>query len=513
MKNLNKKIFLDIVSLINSNYYENSSRINWHISHEKYDSFANDLYKMMQNINLKDKEKEVFNIIKPLLYNTLSSYLTHVYDYVILKEKNYETVFSEKNSDIYINKIYSKKSIKTIFAIELEKKRFKKLKLKTFYSFLVKLLPKNIFDYLLILKNKPVDDFLLKKSNKNLKVLLQYYFKINTNNSPFSNNLSKKIASDIISCIEKKYFTLDIEHKESVKTIVNILISRSYNDIMSYDGFLNGSKRIITGTGNNYYNRLISSVVRKNNTKIIRFAHGGERCFFRDTWYWDNELFQTDEYITYGIRWAEFVKNEAIKRGKEVIVKAFGSSYYQELFDTYFGKKLNNKTKVLYIPNSFVGEARQFPCAKIIDPILFDWQKYLIELLQKNGFEVIYKKHPKGFFQEENILGNLALYESTKPMREILNEVDTVICDMAGTAFVESLCAGKDIVLIDTKQRVFNCDTKKDLQKAVKIIDTYWQNNLICVDEKELVSSIRNFDILDKNKKEIINDYFLSKGN
>ena len=101
------------------------------------------------------------------------------------------------------------------------------------------------------------------------------------------------------------------------------------------------------------------------------------------------------------------------------------------------------KKKILYLPNSFVSEARQFPYSKIIDPLLFDWQKYLIELLQINGFDVIYKNHPKGFFQAENILGKIAKYESTKPMIEALHDADIVLCDMAGSAFVEALCAEK----------------------------------------------------------------------
>ena len=96
-----------------------------------------------------------------------------------------------------------------------------------------------------------------------------------------------------------------------------------------------------------------------------------------------------------------------------------------------------------------MGEFRIMPNARLIDPILFDWQKYLIEMLQKNGFEVIYKTHPKGFLHNDNFLGKIANLESTKPMIDALEEADTVLCDMAGSAFVESLCAGKNIVLID----------------------------------------------------------------
>ena len=91
-------------------------------------------------------------------------------------------------------------------------------------------------------------------------------------------------------------------------------------------------------------------------------------------------------------------KNTKIK--KQIKVKAIGSSHHREIFNKHFDKKLNSSKKILYIPGSFVSEERDFLYDKIIDPLLYDWQRYLIETLQNFKYEVIYKMHPKGMVKK-----------------------------------------------------------------------------------------------------------------
>ncbi|QKF81091.1 hypothetical protein [Halarcobacter ebronensis] len=502
--------YLDINSLIVLNYFENNDRLTWHISHKKYDEFAQDIYKWLYEIDLDDKEFELFNISSPIIYQSLSTYLTHVYDYIILEEKR-EHIFYSQDSSIYIDKIWKKQVIDSIFSIELEKKRFKRSKIKSLYSFLIKYIPKNFFDAIIISKNQLVTEFVNKSNLKTIYLSPSYYFKINTNRSYFTDKIAKKLANNLIEKIENEYFKLFEDHKASIEFIINTLLSRAHNDLKSYNGFLKSAKNVITGTGNNYYNRLLSTIAKKENCKVSRFYHGGDRCFFNDPWYWESEFFQTDYFYTYGKKWGNFAKNKVYELNKNIDVISLGSKYHTKIYNKYFGKKIGNRKRILYIPNSFVGELRQFPYAKIIDPLLFDWQKYLIDMLQKNGFDVIYKKHPKGFFQEENILGKIAKHESTNLMIEALSEADIVICDMAGSAFVESLCAGKDIILIDTLQRPFDIKNKRNLQKAVKIVEGYWEDNILKVDEKILIETINFFNIEDNDKDDIIKEYYINK--
>ena len=499
---------LDIISLIDSDYYKNNKRLKWHTSQLKYDEISQDIYFWLTSLELNEIEKEVFSLSCTFIYTELACYVTHVYDYIILNERNIRPKYSNK-SNIFIKKIWCKQSITNTLLVDLERNHLENTKIRTIYSLLVGLLPSRLFQFISISRNPLAREYLVN-NNFYLQVLPQYYFNINTKSSEFSQQLSKKISATIIKNLEEDHFKLDKNHKQSIEFIVDTYISRAFNDLNKQDSLLKNKKAIITGTGNGYYNRLYSLLANKYNTTVIRFNHGGERCFFNDNYFWNFvELYNNDIYVTYGPKWGDFVRKKAKELNRDIGVKAIGSKYHKKFYDKFFGKKIYDKKKILYIPNSFTGEIRIFPYAKLIDPILFDWQKYLIETLQKNGFEVIYKKHPKGFFQKNDELSKVASYESDKPMIKALEGVDMVLCDMAGSAFIESLCAGKDIVLIDTCQRPFNLETKRDLQTAVKIVEAYWENNTLKIDEKSLVNTFKNLDIDDKNKDKIIQDYFL----
>jgi hypothetical protein len=291
--------------------------------------------------------------------------------------------------------------------------------------------------------------------------------------------------------------------------IIETYLSRVCNDLKVSFNFLNNYRNIITSSGTNYYNRLISHIAKKQGITTWRFHHGGERCFFNEPHYWNEEFFNTDIFVTYGKKWAEFASKSLNNNNLGLETRYIGSNYLKKISTIHFSRNSKSKVNVLYIPNSFVAEARQFPFIKIIDPLLFDWQRYLIELLQNNGFDVIYKKHPKGFFQAENILGKIAKYESTKPMIEALHDADIVLCDMAGSAFVEALCAGKKVILIDTKQRPFHEKNKVVLSKFVTIVDAYWEDNILKIDERKLVDSLNDITLDGEKYMEFLNDYYL----
>jgi len=506
--------FIDVQSLVQSNYYKKNKRLQWHIGQLQYDEFAKDLHDWLHDIELSNKERFFFDISSVFIYTELASYLTHVYDYLYLTERNIEPVYSKKNN-VFIDKVWNREVITTSLLIELERARFKANFLKYLYSLIVRVLPKNYIKIFVISENTLVRQYLFKMKTMYLRIMPQYFFKIDIKSSDLSKSVSNKVKNTLVNKIQEKYFSLNYDHIESIGFIVDSFVARSYNNMSGYNKILSKcgeNSYIVTGTGNSYYNRLFSAIAKKEGLKVVRFNHGGDRCFYDDDFFWRNgELFQTDTYITYGKKWKSRLDKIIFNIGSKVDVEAIGSNYHQDIYNKFFNKKIENNKKILYIPNSFIGEIRVFPYAKLIDPVLFDWQKYIIEILQENGFDVIYKKHPKGFFHEENMLSDIATYQSSKPMIEALEDADMVLCDMAGTAFIESLCAGKNIVLINTKQRPFNFEAKKDLQKSVSIVDAYWENNMLKIDEKKLVEAFSKSYFNKDNMRKVVQDYFLKQ--
>jgi hypothetical protein len=499
---------LDIVSLINSDFYKKSQRLSWHISHEKYNKLAGDLLNLLKNLKLYKNEDEIFQIVRSDIYISLSQYLSHVYDYVLLSKKNIKIIYSDA-SNIYINPIWQKKNIDKIWLLDLEKNRDNTSIIRNFYFKLTKHMPKSFFKFVAVSQNELSSEFKKNIQYQYLKIQPKYYFPVNLKKNKFSRNLSEKISQLIFLMINENYFDLNSDHKQSINTIIETYLARAINDVQVYDGFLKKTKNIITGTGHSYYTKLLSNLAKKSGSKIWRFNHGGERCFFDDEFFWDNEFLYTDIYVTYGIKWGEYLKRKAKKYNKNIEIKTIGSRYHKKIFDLYFGKKTNNPKKILYIPHSFVSEGRQFPNTKIIDPVLYDWQKYLLETLKKLKFEAIYKMHPKGFCQNINNLGNFAKHKTTKPMIESLQDADTVIFDYAGSAFVEAICAGKDVIYIDMKQRLYDKDNFNEFNSFVKIVSTYVQDGIFYLNVDELRNALNSPHKNIKNQEKIVNDYFL----
>ena len=156
-----------------------------------------------------------------------------------------------------------------------------------------------------------------------------------------------------------------------------------------------------------------------------------------------------------------------------------------------------------------MSEERRLSYGTIIDPVLYDWQKYLIETIQSFKYEVIYKMHPKGMFQEHNNLGQIAAYKNTKGIMESFTDSDIVVLDYAGSAFVEALCAGKDVIYIDMKLRQFNKDNFEDLNSIIKIVSTNQQNGTFYLDTEELLNALRSPQKNIDKQRELVKEYWL----
>ena len=68
------KGYLDIPSLIKSDYYASNDRLSWHLYHSEYDILSKNIYDLLNRITLEDQENKIFNIVKYILHSNISSY-------------------------------------------------------------------------------------------------------------------------------------------------------------------------------------------------------------------------------------------------------------------------------------------------------------------------------------------------------------------------------------------------------------------------------------------------------
>ena len=72
---------------------------------------------------------------------------------------------------------------------------------------------------------------------------------------------------------------------ENIENIINVYFNRFEIDIKKIDTLKSSLKScdfIVTGTGDQYFNQLISYYSKINDIKNYRFDHGGEKSFFID---------------------------------------------------------------------------------------------------------------------------------------------------------------------------------------------------------------------------------------
>ena len=102
------KKYLDVTSLVNSDFYKKNQRLSWHINYLEYDKFTHDLYDLFKKIKFDERDDMVFQLAMESIYKDMSAYLSHIYDYVILSSKNIQPVYSHE-SKTYIDNIWKKK--------------------------------------------------------------------------------------------------------------------------------------------------------------------------------------------------------------------------------------------------------------------------------------------------------------------------------------------------------------------------------------------------------------------
>jgi hypothetical protein len=482
--------YLDIQSLIESDFYKSNKRIDWDTKHSVYDEMTMDLIKWLSLVKLSKDEINGFNITSPFLLRNLSSYLTHLYDFKVMSKNKIEPSFAENN--FYFDFIWKNLALNKIYSIELEKNKLNWSILRYLYAKVIFKLLKSFVGVVVVSKNELLKGYLKKKKINYLQLLPEYLFKINLEPTQKSKKLSEKILVSLVKNIEKKYFKLSKNQFDYLNFIINGLYARTFNDLDNYGSDIKGFKRLLTGTGGNYYSRLFSYFAKSHNIHVSRFDHGGDRVFFQDLQYWNNETFNIDSYFTFGDLAVKNLKAISNKIGKDFSIEKLKNFKFE---NTYNSKKIiSQNNKILYIPSSFVGESRQLPFIKLIDPILFDFEKYLIDVLQNNHFEVIYKQHPKGLALGQEFLGNLADLSLKTSITEALEMVDIVIFEFAGTAIIDALNAEKNIILIDNGIRSFSDLNLQDLKDRVKIISIHWKDNLPYIDEKQLLDALYGFE-------------------
>lgn len=498
--------YIDIQSMIKCGFVEKRLRYKANPEQFQYDKIAEEIFLRLVDIKLNNEFlNNVYEICFPDIYNSLSVYFSFVLDYE--SNLNRKIVYDRESSPTFhaiINKMHLNE---TRFESLRRSRLKKKLKLKIYHK-LLRLIP-SFFMKDIILSTTYLKRDLI--GNKKLFLMDADYFyseeiKFNKNLDGELNKVTEKVIIELLMVLGPIVKKSNMEYYlYEARCIIQRYMNRTrwHYNLLRKDRFISGvqGKHVLTASGVKYNTRLMCFFLSRHN-KINRLSHGGDRCFFDDTSFKKFEFYKCDTYYTHGVAEGRYLFHNS---------KGLGSSKHNQLFNKFFEKKSSYADTVVYCSGSYVGDIRHFFNVKFVDTIYFDWQLYLVRLLKKHKYQVLYKKHPKGFFHAENIVGKFCDSELRTPMEMALEVGKTWIFDMAGSAFVEALCAGKDVIYIDMGQRRYNSETFNELSEVVKIIRTFNENGILGIDEDELNCAIHAPQKSLKAQKELVEKYYLSR--
>ena len=482
------------------------SKFQWCSSQDNYQKLRKIIIEELDNWKVVNN-LEQFNVIYFQVLKALVEYITIYYD--VQKAKNYDQIKFDQINNNFVKNILEKKKINEIYNYDLELKRFPQKKINFLLSkFYLKL--GSVFKKKLIISKNELIQTYIGNDNSFLYLPPIYLLQIPNKNSIKKNKSTKILAKSILDRLVVYDNIFDQIILDNIENIINVYLNRFEIDIKKIDTLKSSFVScdvIVTGTGDQYFNQLISYYSKINNIKNYRFDHGGEKSFFIDKKFLNSEIQFIDSYFTYSPKlqknYQDIFKNNNIRfNGKFRTVKSLSLEKISRLKSNI---KTSGSRKIIYVQQSFIGNSRNVDI-KLNDNLLYYWQFHLFKNLKCRGHKIYIKKHPKGDDIIKPLI-NMTFKIYDKKFSDLLSEDDIFIFDFVGTAFIEALIAKKKVILIDNQIRKVNPELFGEIRKCACVIKGFWKNNLPTVDFDNLCYEIDKF----KNSKEDNDNFFYSK--
>jgi hypothetical protein len=353
------------------------------------------------------------------------------------------------------------------------------------------------------------------------------WFDENTGSSIRPTAESASAASWITSRLEQSSIDLDDEwtdsirrqierHIESVVSVALRDLGKNFEKYVRLDNSV-----LLVGTAGGYSARLIAHVFQRNELPVIRFSHGADRGLMGD-WRWHmGELPFASMYVLHGSLEASRVRKSAETRSTTLISPsidfvAAGSRRHQQLVRR--GEKFRNSDRgttsverVMYMPASYLGDQRDVAITRLPDMVYLDWQVRLLKALRESGIHVTAKRHPKGRYSASEVLyAHVEAEILGETFGDIVRDADAYVFDFAASAFMEALCTGRPVVLVNIPSRPLDKDARVDLEKCCVVVDAVMDDrNRIQADLDEVVAGL-NTPVNAAARRDFLEQYLLS---
>lgn len=214
-------------------------------------------------------------------------------------------------------------------------------------------------------------------------------------------------------------------------------------------------KHLFTGTGGNYFTRIVSLVARENGAYVTGFPHGGgSQCIYFPKFAF-TEFETPDEFICYDSAEVEECKkyptNNEISfrevKGIEPSILNVEASRNGNRLD------LSRIKKIMYVSSGFFNDRQGSQV--IPETVLFEFELYLLEYLLGLGKKVVYKNYPKalylsktfdlfGYFEDTEIEFERRWFSDP----DVLKDIDLLIFAKASSTALYEAMTQTDIPIV-----------------------------------------------------------------
>lgn len=451
---------------------------------------------------IKDhKYSNELNVIKPLLINIVSNYIN--INNKLSEIKKYKNINIDKNNSIIAASILDNTIINEDKLISLQKKIYNERKnIKKIINFL------NINILSAIYKNTVFSENTLSKNyfyNKRyIKIYVNNLFPILLDNNKKNKNISNEMINLLAKDLSEKYINLNNNQIKSLANICNLYINRLFNNIEN--NFIKRRfENCFISNSQNYYNRLIGFMLKDRSLTLNGFDHGGEKIFYKNFSYYENELDYANNYFVSSTQYSNYL--EKINKNK-VKINIIKSKYNHFLFNNHF-YYINKNQNIIILNSSIDGENT----GNIYQQATDDINKVVLLLKIRETIKPKYnfkiKAHPKS---RSNILKNKIFKKkefSESSLSSLFKNNNIFIFDYLGTTLIECLCAGKEIIFFDHGIYHYNLLFFNELSKIIHIIPIKYSEDKLNFEKKDLFYAIENPKSDLKKKHDFINKYFL----
>lgn len=257
-------------------------------------------------------------------------------------------------------------------------------------------------------------------------------------------------------------------------------------------------KGLVSGTPK-YEGRMLGWYFLEHGKEVIRFAHGGERVFYKDYAWPIAELPYCSQYYAHSRKEAENMKKR-IETGQYAITEdmknikfsSLGSHKHQQLYKPQI-KPAKNKT-VVYATSVYEhDDAPGLPAFKTPDVLYFEFQARLLTFLKKQGWHIILKPHPKGLYQNQDFLAPYVDEIVKAPFDANTFKAEIFLFDFAGTAFFDTLATTQRVLLLNLAGRPLDNKELENLQKRCAVLNLDFDDlGRITLDETQIAIAMQS---------------------